>query len=266
MPLFPKFKTSLGNYLMTLLSVMRIAHENGENWYVCDKTFKSFFSDSDCYRKKPTKCSEIVSERAIVLKNSEFDENTMEFHSRYNNDLVFVYQLKPFMYLPKNVKLWYQKAFQSLLVREILQYEISKYDPQVGMHIRTFKATFNPGANNELSHKLHKVFSRYLVEFEEILQKLESCFLCCDDTQVIEYLKEKCPNTKITTYTRNECLSNMENDFVEFMILSKCRKLYGTYFSTFSEMCYLISDKVEEYTSIPVNYEPVRRDILAILE
>ena len=265
MPLFPKFKTSLGNYLMTLLSVMRISHENGENWYVCDRTFTSFFSDRDCYRKKPIKGSEIVSERAIVLKNNEFDENTMGFHSRYN-DLVFVYQLKPFMNLPKNVKLWYQEAFQSLLVRDILQYEISKYSPHIGMHIRTFKATFNPGANNELSHKLHTVFSRYLVEFEEILQSLESVFLCCDDIQVIKYLKEKYPNTKITTYTRNECLSCMENDFVEFMILSKCRRLYGTYFSTFSEVCYLISDKVEEYTTIPFDYEPVMNEIKRIIK
>lgn len=266
MPLFPKFKTSLGNYLMTLLSVMRIAHENGENWYACDRTFTSFFSDRDCYRKKPIKGSEIVSERAIVLKNSEFNADTMGFHSKYNDDLVFVYQSKPFVNFPRNVKLWYQEAFQSFVVRDILQYEISKYDPQVGMHIRTFKATFNPGANNELSHKLHTIFSRYLVEFEEILQTLESVFLCCDDIQVIEYLKEKYPGTKIMTYTRNECLSSMENDFIEFMILSKCRKLYGTYFSTFSEVCYLISDKIEEYTSIPVDYEPVRRDILAILE
>lgn len=266
MPLFPKFKTSLGNYMMTLLSVMRISHEKSDDWYVCDRTFTSFFSDRSCYRKKPMKGSEMVSERAIILKNDEFDDNSMGFHSSYDNNLVFVYQTKPFLNLPKNVKMWYQDAFQALHVRDILQAEISKHTPQVGMHIRTFKATFNPGANNELSHKLHTVFSRYLVEFEEILQTLESVFLCCDDIQVIEYLKEKFSDTKIITYTRNEGLSSMENDFVEFMILSKCRKLYGTYFSSFSEVCYLISDKVEEYTSIPVDYEPVMNEIKSFID
>lgn len=266
MPLFPKFKTSLGNYLMTLLSVMRISQENDESWYACDTTFTTFFLDRKFYNKKPIKGSEMVPTRAIILKNDEFNADTMGFHSKYNNDLVFVYQTKPFLHLPKNVKRWYQEAFQALNIQDHLQTEISKYNPHIGMHIRTFKATFNPGANNELSHKLHKVFSRYLVDFEEILQTLESVFLCCDDIQVIAYLKEKYPNTNIMTYTRNECLSSMENDFIELMILSKCRRLYGTYFSTFSEVCYLISDNVEEYTSIPVDYEPVMREIKHIID
>lgn len=263
MVLYPKMKKSLGNYFLTLLSVLRISQVNGKDWFACDSVFKTFFDNPEVWKKKPPKGSKMLRTRALAVTNDELDTDKMEIHSKYNDEISFVYQMKPFSQLPESVKQWYQNAFKSLNVRKNIRDEVSKYTVDVGVHIRTFKASFNDGANNEQSWKLHKEFSKYLDEFRNVIRNQGEIFLCCDDIEVIENLRGDFPN--IRTYERNNSLSDIENDFVEFLILSKCRKLYGTYFSTFSDVCYLISENVVEYTSIPVDYEPLLDEIKRII-
>lgn len=261
--IFPKTKNSLGNYLMTLLSVMKISKETKVEWIACDHVFNTFFDENKL--KKPPQHSRMITPRGIIVKKKKFTNKTMELLTSYNHTLCFVYQLKPLSLLPSEIKDEYSKFFHSLKVHEKLKDVINTYpDFHTGMHIRTFKATFNESSNNKLSLCFHEVYAKYLKDFKAVLNNLESVFLCCDDVEVIRVLEKEFSHVKIYRYQRNQNLTELENDFVEFMILSRTRHLYGTYFSTFSDMCHLVSEN-QKYTVIPENYDSLREEIIKII-
>ena len=112
-----------------------------------------------------------------------------------------------------------------------------KLDNLAGFHIRTWSPTYHKECDYWSTIMRSKSDINYLINFEKKLASTnENIFLSCDDFNFKNYLKNK--YTNIMTYERDKNLSDIQNDFVDMLLLSKCKYFYGTKLSTFSEMSW----------------------------
>lgn len=139
----------------------------------------------------------------------------------------------------------------------------------LGVHIRSWHSDYprNMWHDNSL--------------FEKEIDKFESnkkIFLCSDNSQNIQYFKDKYPN-RIITYPQRlhdvplgsiNVFDQYQNDvqlivdgFIDCLLLSKCSTIIGTFCSTFTEVSWWLGQcKSKVIIPDPLNYDSSYNDIL----
>jgi hypothetical protein len=113
-----------------------------------------------------------------------------------------------------------------------------KYSNTVGVHIRR--------TDHLISIKKSQT-SKFITIMEDILNKniQTTFFLATDDDDVkqelIKKFNKKIITNNIESYNRNES-NSIQNALIDLYCLSKTKKIYGSYHSTFSQMSAIIGE------------------------
>jgi hypothetical protein len=126
---------------------------------------------------------------------------------------------------------------QSKLNQFINQYNISE---TIGVHIRRTD-------NSVAIQKSPLILFHQAIEKEINENKTLKFFLASDDDEVIKEFQQKYPS-KIITFAQNKRRTEqqgIEDAILELFMLSKTKKIYGTYWSSFSEMAIQLNKNTE---------------------
>lgn len=82
-----------------------------------------------------------------------------------------------------------------------------------------------------------KVINRFYNKIDEYNNGINTFFVCSDNMEMLNNIKNKYGNIIILYESNN----NILKDFIELMLLSKNNILFGTELSTFTEMAYIIN-------------------------
>lgn len=116
----------------------------------------------------------------------------------------------------------------------------NKINETIGMHIRR--------TDNKVAIENSPIFLFYNEIENELINNNDLRFFVAsdDDTEILK-LKQKFPN-KIITFASNKQRNNYEGikqAVIELFILSSSKKIYGTYWSSFSEMAIQLNNNKE---------------------
>ena len=144
------------------------------------------------------------------------------------HDTVFFYSCEEFID--------YQKGISSFIpiysIREKIRYNSEKFDEQtVGIHIRRTDNTFS--ISKSPNYLFECKIEDYLRENNEI-----KFFIATDDPIVEHYFKSKYPNNILLyskTYGRDS-VEGIVDALVELQLLAKTSVIFGSYWSSYSEM------------------------------
>jgi hypothetical protein len=105
------------------------------------------------------------------------------------------------------------------------------------MHIRSWISDKNPETYND-----HDRFNKFRLEkYISIIQAKsdKTFFISTDNEQIKNFILDTCKN--VLFFDRRPDFTNIQNDFIDLLLLSKNDVLYGSILSTFTEMAWYYS-------------------------
>jgi hypothetical protein len=227
----------LSNRLKNLISVLRLSNQSKSNFTQFSDIFENDFVTLDTTINYIPLCT-----WRIIIKDDDieipdyFNNVTLDLPERdlRCRDVDSEYDRIPPIFREKILSI-----INSFIVRKEIHDIVNNFQINnlTGFHIRTWWSTYHKEYDDWSTFLKSKSNEHYLINFEKKLSSTnENVFLSCDDFKFKFYLKNKYSN--IITYERDEKLSDIQNDFVDMLLLSKCKYFYGTKLSTFSEMSW----------------------------
>lgn len=226
----------LANKLRNLVSSKILSNQMGYgllvNWLPDDVTGCEF-SDLFMYDNNWVKYNNEVCDYSIVVNSNDI-YHSIDDLKQYKNICISGYSRFGW---DIDVQTWIKetiKHFQTLQLNPIVKnklFEISKED-SIGIHIRR-------GDNTE------SIKNSPIESFINVIENnLDKCiFLSTDDIEVERNLKTKYSN--ILTHEKNDYtitgetdrlnVSGMQDALVDMIMLSRTSRIYGSYYSSFSE-------------------------------
>ena len=182
----------------------------------------------------------------ILLNNSNnlipFDNNKQYylFDISKNNLDKYKKLLQHFKIKPKIIK------NVDIFINELEEkYDINKI---FSLHIRSWNSDTNVKTNNEKAYKRSQNFNLniYIKNIDILLEnKYDFFFVSTDNNNIINQLKS-IYGDKVLYYSKNNSISNIQNDFTNMLLLGKFKTFIVTKRSTFSQFSYLFS-KIDQH-------------------
>ena len=261
----------LANYLKTIFSAYRINNIIDKNNIKCiDNNFSFIYNY--LFKNK-----NYIYSNSYELKNMNFEDVTNFIIDKNNND---VYKLidwrlyinpndniniKPYSNewfcrektsfidlrytnIPKDMQNIYIDIINKFEINDIILNNINNFldinkEPFLGVHIRTWN-TFNSFNDNRSDNNRYKHYISVREQFINHINKskFNNILICTDNILEIQYIinfidKDK----KIIFYDTNKDLNQIQNAFIEILLLSKSSELIGSLNSTFTEVAWWYS-------------------------
>lgn len=230
----------LCNRIKNLISVLRLSPHSKSTFLQFNNIFDNDFTTLDPNIKYKDLCTwRIIVNDDDVEIPINFNTNTLDLPERDKmcRDIDSEYERIPMEFRNKIIKIIDQFIIKKEIQSVLDQYNFKNTN---ACHIRTWWSTYHKEYDDWSKFLKSKSNLDYLSNFEKIISNTnEKIFVACDDYNFKNYLKMKYKN--IITYERNEIFNDVQNDFIEVQLLSKCNILYGTKLSTFSEMSWWFS-------------------------
>ena len=148
--------------------------------------------------------------------------------------------------IPLNVRLEYLDLFKKLNIRkkilEKVNSIVSKYPNYLSVHIRTWK-TFGSMNDNRSDDSRYNHFLKNKDNFIKLINssKQENVFISTDNRDEIQYIVNQIKRKNIIFYDKTKTCSNLQNDFIDMLLISKGTEIIGSYLSTFTEVAWWYS-------------------------
>jgi len=116
----------------------------------------------------------------------------------------------------------------------------------LGIHIRTWK-TNNSFSDERSSNERYDHYLKNKYRYIEFINasKYHNIFMCCDNYIEMEDIINKISNKNIILYRHNNNLNDLQNDFSELLLCSKCNFILGSLNSTYSELAWWYSKCID---------------------
>lgn len=272
MKLYLHTQHGLCNRLRALLSGMLLAQISGrelvliwENDCHCECIFSDLFDNSgfEVYNS----INEIMDWEDIYVYNYMENEDNPAKTRRINYNIKKDLYIKT-AYVLENYELNWKdenEMFKKLVIKGEINKKIDDYarlfgiSGCVGFHIRSQmpnqKNKFDSNENwKKESHEkiVHwrkmSSYSRFSLVIDKILKrKLIPIFIATDEKENIIKLKQKYSNN--IYYVEREVFDRSKEEIqyalIDLVLLSRCREIYGSYWSSFSEVAHRLSGKKE---------------------
>ena len=257
------------NLLKTVLSVYNIVEDLGlEQKFIhkniCD-AFKELFKNEIIYEQNTDKFSSLYINNENIIKNLDTSDNIIltgwRLYNRNTDQIagfksvngdIFTDNLKnsidyKYNNIPTTIKDEYLQLLKKLEINDNINNVInritSKYQEFLSVHIRTWK-TFGSLEDNRSDLPRYNHYLKNRDYFIEYINKsnYKDVFISTDNKDEIQYIIKNINNKNIFFTERNENLSNLQNDFIDIIILSKGKEIIGSFISTFTEMAWWYSN------------------------
>jgi hypothetical protein len=231
----------MSNNIKSLINGIELAKHSRHSVQL-DEYFKKFFYVNQDWQISNTELSKNVSTWKLDFPSSYNQQECLHTPScflTFDNAGVVKTHGIDFQYfnIKDNIRTHYINLIKNNIklhdnIQTIIENESALLDcrNKIGIHIRTWNGVgvrkaicFDERTWFDLLHKYHN----------------ESPFVCCDDKALLDRIKTKFSNvTCFTNFTEDKQL----NDFIELMLLSRCKKIIGSYESTFTEVAWWFSE------------------------
>ena len=264
-----KNNIGLCNLLKTVLSVYNIVEDLGlEQKFIhkniCD-AFKELFKNEIIYEQNTDKFKLLyINEQNSIKSLNNSDNIILNGWRLYNKNFIDIPVFKSvngdifpdniensidFKYnnIPTTIKDEYLQLLKKLEINDNINNVInritSKYQEFLSVHIRTWK-TFGSLEDNRSDLPRYNHYLKNRDYFIEYINKsnYKDVFISTDNKDEIQYIIKNINNKNIFFTERNENLSNLQNDFIDIIILSKGKEIIGSFISTFTEMAWWYSN------------------------
>ena len=140
-------------------------------------------------------------------------------------------------------------------IENLINMTIKKLDlteDHIGIHIRVWDKIISENKIKNIQDAIEK--------FEKYVKNGDKLYISSNSQQVFKHFINKYNAKNLFNIDRNISRSNvidMKNSFLEMMLLSKCKKIIGTAYSTFSGLAFLYSNikNVEDFQKIDIGYD-----------
>jgi len=230
----------LSNRLKNLISVLRLCDKSKSTFIELNDIFENDFVKLDDSLQYIPLCTWriLVSDFDIEIPDN-FNKATLDLPERHIKcrDVDSEYDRIPIIFRKKILLILESFLIKKQIIDIVDDFKLKNI---TGVHIRTWQSTYHTEYEDWSQFLRSKSSNNYLVNFEKLLADSDQkVFLACDDFKFKLYLKNKYSN--LITYDRVNTLSNIQNDFIDMLLLSKCNVLHGTRLSTFTEMSWWFS-------------------------
>jgi hypothetical protein len=230
----------LSNRLKNLISVLRLCDKSKSTFLQFNDIFENDFVTLDTSFQYIPLCTWriLVNDSDIEIPDN-FNKATLDLPERHIKcrDVDSEFDRIPMVFREKILNILESFSIKKQIIDIVDDF---KFNNITGIHVRTWYSTYHSEYDDWSKFLRSKSNENYLINFEKILTNTnQKIFLSCDDFKLKFYLKNKYSN--LITYDRTDTLSDVQNDFIDMLLLSKCNILYGTRLSTFTEMSWWFS-------------------------
>ena len=203
------------------------------------------------------------------------NKNNSIYNVPYNNFLhknLFDYKIEPTQKREISINTYYPAEFNyfnsekkhlehideylnNIIIKKCIKEKVLKFSNKyfnnttVSIHIRTWYSTFNNSCNNSKAKMRNKNSELLLNSIYKLIdERIKNddnitFFIAIDNYKFRDIIKKKYPN-KIIFYERSNDLNNIQNDFVELLLLGYNKELIGNNRSTFSKWSWYFKQDI----------------------
>lgn len=170
--------------------------------------------------------------------------NNFVIKTFYNKDFKYFDSTKAFL---EDIEYFKRKIIlKPFIVNEVNRFKSNFDENTVSVHIRTWHSTTNRITNDKAAERrsVNKdvVFEKIYKLMDERIVKNPNVkfFVAIDDFSYKEKIKERYSN--VIFYVRNSRFTNVQNDFIELLLLGRTSELIGNAASTFTIWAWRLRD------------------------
>lgn len=263
-----KNNIGLCNLIKTIFSVLKIVTNNNFQSNIIHDRIESAYSElyeNDLiFRDDTSNFRNVFIQDSNTIKRLESTDKIILTGWRlYNSDVNKVLPIKTidesvfnesiensidmkYNNIPLNIKLEYLDLFKKLNIHkkivERVNDFVSKYPSYLSVHIRTWK-TFGSMNDNRSDDSRYNHYLNNRDNFIKIINSStqENVFISTDNRDEIQYIVNQIERKNIIFYDKTEACSNLQNDFIDMLLISKGTEIIGSHLSTFTEVAWWYS-------------------------
>ena len=278
MKLYVHVQHGLCNRLRALMSGMALSYVSGREFVLiwekdihCECLFSDLFDDSGFTVYDNLNNIDNFNNMTIYnyMENEINPSKTKYIEYNESNVSKDIYVKSAYVLENKEINWKLENSmFCKLKIKKDIRCKIKKYDKSllikrcIGFHIRSQKPDNNKknayDSSKNWTKESHKKINywrditslnRFIPLMDDLIKKNIEVrfFISTDEEKNIKDLKEKYGN-RVCFIERNKfdrSKEQIEDALIDLVLLSKCRNIYGSFWSSYSEVAHRISDKAK---------------------